>query len=1185
MNTKIPFQAFCLWLCLSPVSAIASDITVYPPEKLRKEQVEASQIATSIFSTEDSSALQIQPKKIATGILCSLAIPDLAPGRYELEFLLKGDNPQTILDPTRSLFVEIVRNAGKTKVRYPILTGEPTSDGTHHIRIPIITTDPEDTVSVQLGWETNGPVTQNPEQAYVGSMSLRSLGNEPFVENISTDKIFYKPEGNAKVSIHLFNPGSMPWSGELVLVHETNLVDRKEVGRMPVEIAPLASLKKEMDFPLGESVFGHVIRASLEKGGTVTHAAADCFAVAKNFWEVALGTKVNGFLANTGMYGDRSPQLIEQKIEDMRRQKSNWFEMVFWAPDDWGNLNPTEEVWMSGQAYRWTNARWLKEFIQKSKKEGIKAVTYGKGMAGGPSGYELLRQKPQLFLRDSNGRWGGNPDLWDFDHWNDFEFHLKNSSNFSSSWHRFPPDLAKEEALDHGINQLIESARAFGWDGVRFDGQFTAVDDLVSTRNMRRMKERIWDVYPDFLFGFNMCGIHNRGNRIPHEEREAMAGGGHWMQEAIGDFVYEADKHYTDWLHYASNEWDAARRVRELGGTYHYIYRLDRGTDPLRFYKFAIGVANGAHPIYGDHEVAPGSASWGRFLTRWGVFGWHPDIQMLDPVKAGISVEGLPHRVAWDFWVRRFPLPGGREAVAMPFVNLPETPIQATLSYPAPVADAKVLLGGDLSSRLLEALWLNPASEEATRLDLPKKTPQDSSSTKSSAKTEIALPQISKMGVLLLVLRTNEPFPIRPRERFTEPVDAKALQASLSSGERKIVVDPMRPELNIVLDDPSAPTVKRYCAPVSWSMKRVVLDDPQAETGRAAGGDKDLPGFTTGAYFYDIPAGKYKVTARVRRLPAGSPIQFSANIYENVPQKKGLAARPGSKKSKQFNLQNPDGEYQEVVLAEDYEHHAAGIASVFLGGAAASLNNDKDKNPKLLFDWVKIERLENYTDSMIAASSGLPDSVDAVVGARESVLWVRGLYDNLLGLDEAILKEFPTGKIDKMYQRDFKPTKDSLAAFGTLILPNVPVDYLQMPARKVIRDWVKSGGHLVILGGSVAFGQGGMVGTYLEEILPVEIRKKADVFAPDKPLQLKGGSMGTVYYLHDHAAKPGAEVLLTAGGYTLASRISVGKGTCTAFSGTVLGASASEADAFWRKPLWVDELASMIRISQAPLQK
>ena len=234
---------------------------------------------------------------------------------------------------------------------------------------------------------------------------------------------------------------------------------------------------------------------------------------------------------------------------------------------------------------------------------------------------------------------------------------------------------------------------------------------------------------------------------------------------------------------------------------------------------------------------------------------------------------------------------------------------------------------------------------------------------------------------------------------------------------------------------------------------------------------------------------------------------------------------------------------------------------------------------------MKIERLENYTDSMIAASSGLPDSVDAVVGARESVLWVRGLYDNLLGLDEAILKAFPTGKIDKMYQRDFKPTKDSLAAFGTLILPNVPVDYLQMPARKVIRDWVKSGGHLVILGGSVAFGQGGMVGTYLEEILPVEIRKKADVFAPDKPLQLKGGSMGTVYYLHDHAAKPGAEVLLTAGGYTLASRISVGKGTCTAFSGTVLGASASEADAFWRKPLWVDELASMIRISQDPLQK
>jgi hypothetical protein len=299
-----------------------------------------------------------------------------------------------------------------------------------------------------------------------------------------------------------------------------------------------------------------------------------------------------------------------------------------------------------------------------------------------------------------------------------------------------------------------------------------------------------------------------------------------------------------------------------------------------------------------------------------------------------------------------------------------------------------------------------------------------------------------------------------------------------------------------------------------------------------------------------------------------------------VPQKKGHAARPGSKKSKQFNLQNPDGEYQEVVLAEDYEHHAAGIGSVFLASAGDLL---KEENSKLLFDWVKIERLENYTDSMIAASSGLPDSVDETVGARESVLWVRGLYDNLLGLDEAILKAFPTVKIEKMYQRDFKPTKDSLAAFGTLILPNVPVDYLQMPSRKIIRDWVKSGGHLVILGGSVAFGQGGMVGTYLEEILPVEIRKKADVFAPDKPLQLKGGALGTVYYLHDHAAKPGAEVFLTSGGYPLASSFSLGNGSCTSFSGTVLGASATETDAFWRKPLWVDELANMIRISQEPL--
>ncbi|MFZ4776067.1 MAG: hypothetical protein ACOYM3_11915 [Terrimicrobiaceae bacterium] len=1138
---------------------------VFPPSAFRSGQ--GSKMVTMPIGERSLEMLEVSPWKVRTGNLLSLPVPAMSPGRYEIEVALAGrDHVDSILNPVTSLYFELVEERIARRIRQPVLCGHADKDGLHRLRFPFEIVGATGPFSVNLGWDTHGPLPEAPGAVRVSGITIRRLSVDPFVFDVRVERISYRPGETARAKARVINPLPSVWEGELVWQQESGFSNPVEIARLPLKLEPGATSEQSQEFPVGDVPFGHAVRATLQSKGTPVHGKADVFSVAENLWDVALGANNNGLLASTGRYGAQAPQLIADHIASMRDRYCNWYEMSFWAPDDWGNLNPTEAEWMSGQGARWQTAKWIKLLNESAHKEGIKAITYGKGIAGGPSAWELLRKSPQLFLRKTTGVWGGSPDVWDFDHWGDPEFHQKEAKKFSSVWHRIFPDLKRMDALDYGIQQLIDSSREFHWDGVRFDGHFTAGDDNVSTRNMRYLKERLWKEFPDYVFGFNMCSIFDRGATIPHEEREAMAGGGHWMQEGIGALNYQADNCYKSWKHFAQNEWEAARRVRNMGGTYHFIYRLS-GDAAARFYKFAIGSLIGAHPVYGEHEQAPGSPNWGRFLTRWGAIWWHPNLRPIQPAEMGITVKGVGENVAWDFWARRIPISPDQEVVAIPFLALPDTETTATHAFPPPVGGTRMELSKKLRKRVINALWVTPSEMEARPLAI----------TKTGS---IELPAIDPMGVVILTLKGSPDYQPISRPRFTEPVDPAALARSLESGVNRVVVDPLRPELNQVADDPFAPVVKVHCAGVSWSMNRTVVEDPDAETGRAAGGDSQLPRFTTGGYFPDILPGKYRVTARIRKLPAGLPLKFSANIYENAKEGSKWVARKGSMRSKTFDLKNADGGYQEVVLTEDYQHHGLGLATVFVYGG---VDPKAEKMPQILVDWVKIERLETYTDAALASMIGLPDQVVAGVGARDQILWVRGLYDSFLGLPAALESAFPGGAVEKVYQRDWQPSEGTLSKFGTIILPNIPPGTLGMAGRKALRDWVLSGGHLVIFGGHLTLGQGGMKGTYFEEVLPVEVLPAADVTSLEPGVALTGTkeageTLGQIYYIHQTKPLGQAKILLWAGASPVGLRIEAGKGSCTVFAGTVMGAEADNPQAFWNQPTWKKFLPSLLAL-------
>jgi uncharacterized membrane protein len=161
------------------------------------------------------------------------------------------------------------------------------------------------------------------------------------------------------------------------------------------------------------------------------------------------------------------------------------------------------------------------------------------------------------------------------------------------------------------------------------------------------------------------------------------------------------------------------------------------------------------------------------------------------------------------------------------------------------------------------------------------------------------------------------------------------------------------------------------------------------------------------------------------------------------------------------------------------------------------------------------------------------------------------------------------------------PKADQLAKYGTIIMPNVPVDKMSLKDRKAYSDWTMAGGHLVILGGDYSLGQGMMRNTFFEDVLPCRLLRNDDVakmpeHSAVKSMESKNKDRNRIYYAHVTEAKPDAEISAKTGEIPLLMTRKAGKGRCTVFAGTVLGAAKDDPEAFWNGKAWVEMLAKII---------
>ncbi len=243
------------------------------------------------------------------------------------------------------------------------------------------------------------------------------------------------------------------------------------------------------------------------------------------------------------------------------------------------------------------------------------------------------------------------------------------------------------------------------------------------------------------------------------------------------------------------------------------------------------------------------------------------------------------------------------------------------------------------------------------------------------------------------------------------------------------------------------------------------------------------------------------------------------------------------------------------------------------------------------FDNVIAEKVADI--NMPEAWSLLADGINPVAiqpagltPANKPVVLISGLTERHMGIESALaasgldayrchLNAIPGGRIG------LTPEIPSLERVRLLIIADAPSRILSPDEQLCVRQFVKDGGRLFVFGGLLAFGHGGMKGSFIEEILPVSIKRTFDrikiqegkgEFKENK--FLLPASFGNCQWIHDVDLKEKTEVLASIDGKPAVVQWKYGKGKVVAITATVLG---EPENPFWENQKWKDFLFEIIK--------
>ncbi|MCX5661906.1 MAG: glutamine amidotransferase [Planctomycetota bacterium] len=586
---------------------------------------------------------------------------------------------------------------------------------------------------------------------------------------VEADKVHYFPEETANIVAHL-DGGPAGGTYKFVADDITETDQKKRVFTQDVTLAAKQKLDVTFGYPLkGLPEFGHEIRCALLAGDKEAHANSEFFGMGENVYRM-------GITGSDGYSHDRSHVTVEGARAAMVHNKklyANYFEVFAWGPCDYSNLNPTTEHFFSGQTQYHGTISGFKTIIAEAHKYGVKAITYGKSSGASIAGLDTFQRHPELFGYNQFGTANEqyNTYLLERMFTNDYRFpdvpEFRGWQHWMSIWtvdSTMPERFAK--VCDFGADQLIQSAKTFGWDGVRWDGHFP--------NGMERTKKRLNDALPRYVHGYNIA-FANPGSKMfmPPDMKdfhECAKGHGLMMDESVREWSMTA---YNPGI--IRPFYDALGReadyIKRIGGLPLYI-TFDMGTQQDVTFNVLCGLAAGQRYTY---MTTPGDFGYGpltRFLTRYAAFVWDDTACIADADKV-VSVavgKGPKDLLPWwnhTTWLRK--LPDGRQQLLVNLVNPPGYPAfyNRVQTPPTTLGDVSVSVPTPAGAKLTRVMHISPDLVEGL-VDLPVKA--------EGAAASVVLPRLRNWSIVAFEYAPASGELAYPAFKLTTPVeDAKAV--------------------------------------------------------------------------------------------------------------------------------------------------------------------------------------------------------------------------------------------------------------------------------------------------------------------------------------------------------------------------------------------------------------------------
>lgn len=489
-------------------------------------------------------------------------------------------------------------------------------------------------------------------------LGLRACCAVPVTVTVSSDRITYRPGATGMVTVTLDNHSENPVTGTLVVRLLEGIDQATPLFTGEVMAPAHDSASRTAPMSVGTAPWGRGLEARFTAGKESvlgTHA----FSVVTNPYQV-------------GMFGQGVPQSGSEEWDEATARKEseriaaanlanycNVYEAFAWAPCDFSKMTvDNDEPFFAGQTFYCMKRSSLVTLHQTLHRYGISAITYGKTCAGGepgviyafrhpeqmnifgPAGFSHEAISVDVMDRMAEGRYphfGRDDTAWQY---------------WISCW----TQIGNLDAVNYGTDEIVRSAKEFGWDGVRYDGHFTVWNDPLGTARMVKYAgDRIQQQAPGFGLGYNCISDAQTDPEVAMTDPELAAishNGGLAMSEVYRNYRGNVMLN----IRHLQSVGDA---VRMNGGYFLCISDL---TTP---WNTALMFAGGARPM-------GGTKSFNKFATRFSGMILDPAMRRLQLPDRVLTPAGDPGFL-WDPFIYERKLSATRSQLILHLVNVSRT--------------------------------------------------------------------------------------------------------------------------------------------------------------------------------------------------------------------------------------------------------------------------------------------------------------------------------------------------------------------------------------------------------------------------------------------------------------------------------------------------------------------------------